>query len=425
MPPASETIFISRDCIICDGPNCSQRGPSKRCSRCLTRFYCSNACQKADWRKEHRQWCHDVREMTKRSQLSNKLGVKLEDEIPKDGSTNDMDCAICLEPIVDRYTISGCGHSFCLSCLWTWQEQAKSSMMPSLLHTGDNNNDKVKCPKCRAEVPDMEESIADNILLYCSRARSAKSAEKTMEFKKKAIEELDRMETITKDDIKGQYGYFRAKTFLRLEMPDEAKIILENLLESETSKPTIPNYDFEVAITLAETKEIIEDWKGAQDLFLETLKKAFEDATPVQHRRMWMGISRCSYQLKAYDKAIHAAQASIEMNRHFPFVHKPLALAQKESGDIDAAITTMAKAYFYEAPWDEEHRPQVLQMYKELLAEAESSGDGTIIRRDPMNYTFIVIVAIIGISAQILVHFFFQYYTLDMKTMKILPKVAQ
>ena len=81
---------------------------------------------------------------------------------------------------------------------------------------------------------------------------------------------------------------------------------------------------------------------------------------------MFMGMSRCMYHLKNYEFAIQLGEAAIEMNRHFPQVHKYVALSQKASGDIEGAIRTMARAVNYETPWDEANRKVVLAMYEEM-----------------------------------------------------------
>jgi hypothetical protein len=54
------------------------------------------------------------------------------------------------------------------------------------------------------------------------------------------------------------------------------------------------------------------------------------------------------------------------MNRHFPQVHKYVALSQKALGNNEDAVRTMAKAVNYETPWDEVNKKIVLEMYDEM-----------------------------------------------------------
>ena len=57
-----------------------------------------------------------------------------------------------------------------------------------------------------------------------------------------------------------------------------------------------------------------------------------------------MGLPRCLYHNGEYEKAIQIGECAIEMNHHFPQVHKYVALSQKANGDMEAAIRTMARA---------------------------------------------------------------------------------
>ena len=79
-----------------------------------------------------------------------------------------------------------------------------------------------------------------------------------------------------------------------------------------------------------------------------------------------MGLCRCFYELGDYERAQAAGSAALEMNRHFPGAHKYIALAQKESGDLDAAIVTMNRAVLYETPWSEENMAETKNLFEEL-----------------------------------------------------------
>jgi hypothetical protein len=83
--------------------------------------------------------------------------------------------------------------------------------------------------------------------------------------------------------------------------------------------------------------------------------------------------SQCAYHLGKYDKALNAGGAAIQMNRHFPNVHKYVALSQKAMGDINASRVSMARAVVYETPWDEEHKADVLRMYHGMMVDGNIS----------------------------------------------------
>ena len=46
------------------------------------------------------------------------------------------------------------------------------------------------------------------------------------------------------------------------------------------------------------------------------------------------------------------------MNRHFPGVHKYIALSQKALGQRDEARKSMMRAILYEAPWDDKNKAE-------------------------------------------------------------------
>lgn len=88
-------------------------------------------------------------------------------------------------------------------------------------------------------------------------------------------------------------------------------------------------------------------------------------ATSSQWRQVWMGFSRCYYELGMYDKSIGAGTMALEMNRHFPQVHRYIALAQRAKGDHTKAVTTLKHAVLYEAPWCDE----TIESNKDLLRQ--------------------------------------------------------
>ena len=110
------------------------------------------------------------------------------------------------------------------------------------------------------------------------------------------------------------------------------------------------------------------DWELAIETYQDILRMSVgrdhhATATASQWRQVWMGLCRCYYELGVYEKAIGAGTAALEMNRHFPQVHRYIALAHEANGDQAEATKTMKHAVLYEAPWCDE----TMQSNKELL----------------------------------------------------------
>jgi tetratricopeptide (TPR) repeat protein len=338
------------------------------------------------------------------------------------------DCAICLDPIVDPYVIPSCKHSFCFGCLTRWQASIKNS---AYMNLNMSNKPKLSCPACRADTQDVEESILTRARMYASRANKMLVNDvKQRELRDKAFTELLKLEfskasrpvediiTMFDAQTEMQRLFTRAELLISLKEPEKAKADIERMLEmhelardnhgdvmdmiqkqeslvsqgriteadelgqeikkfkDEHNTDFMPRHVLDIYAKLGEVEEIMERWENAKEFYFKMLSKMDDPSigtTPPQQRRMWMGLSRCAYHLGKYDKALNAGEAAIQMNRHFPAVHKYVALSQKTTGDIDAARVTMARAVAYETPWDEQHKADVLRMYHEMMVDGDVS----------------------------------------------------
>ena len=291
-------------------------------------------------------------------------------------------CLICLgEPIVDPYTIPGCGHAFCFGCLQQWQGFTKNEGWSDVT-TDDGRTVRsgpaITCPACRAAAPDIEQSILEKAFQLSRQAnRQGLCESEQKELRENAMLELKKI-IASKDASTGiSAKCTSADILLALERPEEAVTLLEDVVAfHEQGEETTVKADaladrakeaelagrddeaerlyneatallqagcrrlsldksFDMYIFYAECLEATENWEGAKDAYIEKIfKKVMDDhtvASPIQTRKMFMGLSRCCYHLSEYDKAIDAGSAAIEMNRHFPQVHKYVALAQKAS----------------------------------------------------------------------------------------------
>lgn len=123
--------------------------------------------------------------------------------------------------------------------------------------------------------------------------------------------------------------------------------------------------------------EQLEEWGEATEVYFSLLAipDFYTASSPPQQRAVWMGLAKCFYHLGIYEKSIAATEAALEMNRHFPNVHKYRALSLKAQGDLKGAVDVMNCAALYETPWDDNHREEVLQLYEELKAELDASEE--------------------------------------------------
>ena len=113
--------------------------------------------------------------------------------------------------------------------------------------------------------------------------------------------------------------------------------------------------DFKSQLLIATHHQNEEEWESA----LRIYKNIFDDLPyqdPISQRKAIMGLCRCFYETGEYEKSIAVGGGALEMNRHFPGVHKYIALSEKALGKHDDARRTMMRAILYEAPWDDQNK---------------------------------------------------------------------
>jgi tetratricopeptide (TPR) repeat protein len=127
---------------------------------------------------------------------------------------------------------------------------------------------------------------------------------------------------------------------------------------------------FNVYFLQRQAYEHVHDWKSALASSMKALECMEEQPRdPVLMRKFVMGMARCFYEVEEYDKAVSATDWALEMNRHFPGVHKYKALSYERMGKLDLAIEVMNQAVLYEAPWDEENQRECVSHYYDLLGK--------------------------------------------------------
>lgn len=365
--------------------------PPKRCSRCHLVYYCSLDCQKKHWSR-HKPDCRDVNEM--RCEVAG-IGATL----PPTQATNE-DCAICLQDTIEDPIILDCRHAFCFTCLRDYAMVRR--------RTGT----KLMCPLCRE--PYVEGAAVQRILLFMARAaRKDITDEEREALLSQAQDDLSRALEADPNDM--QVMFTKVELLLLQKDFDQAIQVIQSLMEldkkgRENSKILIEKLDrakmaeeegreedadrimdeieqfhqeghsfsrfknggLDLVLFMAEAQELAQDWEAAIETYKSISHETYEDfsrATPVQQRKLLMGISRCFYKVGNYVGAIAMGEGAIDMNRHFPGVYKYVALSYKEKGDRQMAKTMMNRAVLYETPWDDRNREEAYELFKDLASE--------------------------------------------------------
>mmetsp|Transcript_21210 Transcript_21210/g.32172 ORF Transcript_21210/g.32172 Transcript_21210/m.32172 type:complete len:465 (+) Transcript_21210:23-1417(+) len=409
---------LPRGCIFCDA--CDKPAPSIQCDRCQTVYYCSSTCRKSQV-SEHGPDCHDVAAHIRT--LHNETPSKEELLSAASEDAVNSECGICLEEQMDQPVTLDCKHAFCSSCLVAWQRQKRN---PENVHQfyPESSDRTHRCPLCRNETDGrVEVDLMLRSRLLASRANLLKKGdpESARNLLEKALDILNKLlqvnsphlqAYITKVEILESLGEYqrvvdtvdevvainnerveKIKEISAIEARIEQAMMRHDGEEAErlqqeyvqfatnnqaTMATRITQQDVvELWIQQAEGHIKLGNWDTAKDILItKTQFLVSPDAlSPSRTRRCVMGLARCAYETKRYDKAIAASEMAIEMNRSFPGVYLYKALSLKELGDMDAAIATMNRAVLYETPWDDDNRRKALEIYDKLLAEKEEQKE--------------------------------------------------
>lgn len=111
----------------------SREHANLKCSKCKCVYYCSQDCQKKDW-KEHKEVCNalageSIAFQTKESEMTAYLDNLV--------NATKRECAICLESCIKKPLPLPCQHVFCEHCLFEQQMHQNSAFL---------------CPLCRKEL---------------------------------------------------------------------------------------------------------------------------------------------------------------------------------------------------------------------------------------------------------------------------------
>ena len=385
--------------IQCDAEGCGTASPQLRCSRCRLVHYCSKECQRNNW-PAHKSDCIDVNVMKAKlidlPHSFNKTPVEMSHKV--NNAAADVCCGICLEDVMQSpHALSNCQHIFCYPCLQSYQTMCKRMQLPLL------------CPLCRTETEDVQRNHWELAFFnVCKADRQPESSPERAELLHKAIAEL---ELISKDDVpmytQALFTKITALEFLEdyetvlnvideiIQIDNSARETMQKIVQMLEDAP-VPDDDevdqvleeaneltqlhntkklsaqdrIELFIQKASTYEKLENWTMA----FQSYKNVYSEydrldnqGTPPQNRKVYMGASCCLYHQGQFDGAIELGMGAIEMNRHFPGVHKYVALSYKAKGDLESAKKIMTQAVLYETPWDEKNIHQQKLLLNELM----------------------------------------------------------
>jgi len=115
---------------------CNRDHADLKCSRCKCVYYCSQTCQKKDW-KEHKKPCDCSTEESVHYRAKEHKMVAYLNTLA--GAT-ERECAICFEKICEKPLALPCQHVYCEICL--------------VEHQMCQAHDSMSCPSCNEELPE-------------------------------------------------------------------------------------------------------------------------------------------------------------------------------------------------------------------------------------------------------------------------------
>jgi tetratricopeptide (TPR) repeat protein len=315
---------------------------------------------------------------------------------PEVATVGDSSCGICLEQLRHPISLPACGHTFCFACLRAYKEL-------------DIN---ASCPYCRSLMPDIDVGFLDRAVMHGARAKKLTGEQRLLQCEL-ALAEVEKVLSADPSDLRA--NYLRADICLiagdanvaieafksildhnartrqakdevmRIialadaadEAGDEAEADrLMTQAEQMQSFKTFNDGSTELLATklkLAAAHQAAGEWDAANVLYMAIVGGMGDNPKyggPHLQLRLWMGMTRTFYEMAAYERAIKGSGGmAVAMNRHYPGVHKYVALSEKALGDLGAAVKTMSRAVLYEAPWDLENLAENRALLHELAEE--------------------------------------------------------
>jgi len=165
---------------------------------------------------------------------------------------------------------------------------------------------------------------------------------------------------------------------------DEADRLMSMLEQGGTGPKVFASGErglLETKLKLADAQQEMADWDAAKELYMSILRDMGDDHTYGGLKlqlKLWMGMTRIFFETGDYERAIcGSGSMAIAMNRHYPGVHKYVALSEKASGDLTAAVRTANRAVVYETPWDPNNKAENQALLDGLVAERDGASSAS------------------------------------------------
>ena len=327
---------------------CNSDHANLKCSKCKCVYYCSQTCQKKDW-KEHRKKCewsaHEALHFhAKETEMMAYLSVLAD--------AANRECAICLDKIRENPLALPCKHVFCEICI--------------VEHEMCLEHESLSCPSCSKELPEgLFAYIFDNACFFILMAD--RNPDKREYFYAQARREMN---VLANNDF---------ENFCTRNKNAELLCLEGKYKEAISASQAIMKVEHDPTDTL-QLRNIISAYMGLQEYhaamkYLHKMQMIFDHVPlPDCSREMYFVYyrgSECMYHLGLYRESIQSGQAALYLNRTREEVHKWVALSYKALGQWDEAVLTMRRAVRYEAPWDPRYAQRCQELLDQLLLEQQ------------------------------------------------------
>lgn len=314
-------------------------------------------------------------------------------------------CGICLEQLRHPVSLPGCGHTFCFACLRAYKELAINA----------------SCPYCRSLMPDIDQAFLDRAAMHGVRAKKLIGEQRQVQCEL-ALAEVEKVLSVDPNDLRANYlradicliagdasvaieafkSILDHNTRARQAKDDVMRIVAladaadeagddveaDRLMTQAEQMQNVKIFNdgstelLETKLKLASAHQAAGEWDAANELYMAIVGGMGDDPTYGGlhlQLRLWMGMTRTFYELGEYERAIKGSGGmAVAMNRHFPGVHKYVALSEKASGDLGAALKTLSRAVLYEAPWDLENLAENRALLSELIEESKTAEHASV-----------------------------------------------
>ena len=430
LPPDAKP---GKELLVCDETDCKQ-SPSMRCTSCKTVYYCSSDCQKKHWKYHKADCQMPLQKLYFGKDTPVGALKEHVMDAAKDKHSECGICQTVLQRSIQHpLLIKECRHVFCFACLNRWQSFLRTSSSfqykeqpscPSCWSKADDDREailgKALVQAARATRPGLPE---DQRLQACGKAletmvalgkprsdqdvlqanhicshisvirQDYKDALKIVEqnqrlwskmvHRKKQVDAL-----LAKGKTMGQQS--QSKNATTKSSTDDSDSDDDDAGLDETTYEAMQEIQNEIMAIMAQgglAQEtdlvdcrldvihvylLMKDWNQAR-ILLETLMTEYPDPHSLsssQQRRAFMGFAQCLYEERNYEGSIRLGEAAVFRNRHYPGVHKYLAMAHRSNGDLREAQNVAGHGVLYETPcWDSENVREAYALWKQLMEE--------------------------------------------------------